>query len=74
MICGVNDRVSSSSSGPPPRVCYPTHRSHVNFMATPKSPCGDGVPILFFAEISYGYEDTSFCWPLPFPLPCAGML
>jgi hypothetical protein len=74
MICGVNDRVSCSSSGPPPRVCYPTHRSHVNFMATPKSPCGDGVPILFFAEISYGYEDTSFCWPLPFPLPCAGML
>jgi hypothetical protein len=74
MICCVNDRVSCSSSGPPPRCCYPTHRSHVNFMATPKSPCGDGVPILFFAEISYGYEDTSFCWPLPFPLPCAGML
>ncbi|KAM0859872.1 hypothetical protein ACQ4PT_046909 [Festuca glaucescens] len=67
MICGVNDRVSCSTSDPPHRY----HHSHVNFMATPKSPCAGGVPTLFFAEISNGYEDMSFCRPLPLPLPCA---
>ncbi|CAM0876504.1 unnamed protein product [Alopecurus aequalis] len=69
-ICGVNDRVSCLSSDCP----HGYHYSHVNFMATPKSPCGSGVPTLFFAEISSGYEDTSFCCPLPLPLPCAAQV
>ena len=68
-ICGVNDRVSCLSSDAPPG----HHHSHVNFLATPKSPCGGGVPTLFFAELSYGYQDPSFCCPLPMPLPCAGI-
>jgi hypothetical protein len=71
MICGVNDRVSG------PIYYLPDddyHHSHVNFMATPKSPCGGGDPTLFFAEISNGYKDTSFCCRVPLPQPCAAQI
>ncbi|CAM0948199.1 unnamed protein product [Alopecurus aequalis] len=79
-ICGVNDRVLCLTSDAPPG----HHHTHVNFMATPKSPCGSGVPTLFFAEIRYGYEDrhvlllpcaraSAMCWMLNISLsPTSG--
>jgi len=70
VICGVNDQVSCSTSDLP----RGHHHSHVNFLATPKSQCGGGVPTLFFAEIGNSYEDASFCRPVPLPLPCAAQV
>ncbi|CAL4911439.1 unnamed protein product [Urochloa decumbens] len=66
-ICGVNDYVSGPA-GPRRKFFY---HSHINFLATPKSPLGGGVSVLFFAEISTNDYDRSFCCPIPLPLPCA---
>ncbi|XBH75436.1 hypothetical protein VPH35_102195 [Triticum aestivum] len=68
-ICGVNDRVSGPTSFPPKY-----GHSHVNFVATPKSPCG-GAAALFFAEISNNDQDEeSFCCHVALPPPCAAQI
>ncbi|KAF7083778.1 hypothetical protein CFC21_087531 [Triticum aestivum] len=69
MICVVNDRVR----GPAP---WPPHRhghSHVNFVATSKSPGGEA-PTLFFAEINADNRSMSFCCPVDLPPPCAAQI
>ncbi|XBI43006.1 hypothetical protein VPH35_107833 [Triticum aestivum] len=70
-ICGVNDRVYGASSWP--SYGHGHGHSHVNFVATPKSPCG-GVPTLFFAEINDNDRSMSFCCPVALPLPCAAQI
>uniref|UniRef100_M8CBU9 Uncharacterized protein n=1 Tax=Aegilops tauschii TaxID=37682 RepID=M8CBU9_AEGTA len=68
-ICGVNDRVCGPTSFPPKY-----GHSHVNFVATPKSPCG-GPAALFFAEISNNdQDDESFCCHVALPPPCAAQI
>ncbi|XP_037456030.1 uncharacterized protein LOC119326499 isoform X1 [Triticum dicoccoides] len=68
-ICGVNERVGGPAQWPP----HDRGRFHVNFLATPKSPCG-GKPTLFFAEIQSDGTYDSFCCPVALPLPCAAQI
>ncbi|XBI44598.1 hypothetical protein VPH35_109209 [Triticum aestivum] len=68
-ICGVNDRVGGPAQWPP----HECSRCHVNFLATPKSPCG-GKPTLFFTEIQSDGTYDSFCCPVALPPPCAAQI
>ncbi|XP_044409049.1 uncharacterized protein [Triticum aestivum] len=68
-ICGVNDRVGGPAQWPP----HECGRCHVNFLATPKSPC-DGKPTLFFTEIQSDGTYDSFCCPVALPPPCAAQI
>lgn len=58
MICGINECVGSQKSFVDIQCPY----SHVNFFANPKT--GGGLK-LFFAELSNGDDDRSFCCTVP---------